>query len=273
MATLLFALRLWLARKIYGELAPGLVKIGSRRIIKGPCQESEAEAMEFVRNNTSIPVPAVFHTHRIESGFYIEMERVKGKNLEHVWNDLSVEQKHQLVNSLAGYVKELRALPAPAADLVASAKQHNKLRDARVGSTPFGPYSTHSDFHSLLRGHISLDKASDTFGPNVIECHVKKYQTLFTHADLSMRNIMVDNGHITAIIGWAFAGWYPEYWEFTKAHYRPCDIPDWYDLLENALARYDDELEAERVLWSKLDQPGDQHPPSTARSKAAKPQE
>lgn len=45
-----------------------------------------------------------------------------------------------------------------------------------------------------------------------------------------------------------FAGWFPEYWEYTKAFYTLYDIPDWYDGLKREMTRYDDELAAERVL-------------------------
>lgn len=30
---------------------------------------------------------------------------------------------------------------------------------------------------------------------------------------------MVKEGHITAIIDWESAGWYPEYWEYIKAYF------------------------------------------------------
>jgi thiamine kinase-like enzyme len=43
------------------------------------------------------------------------------------------------------------------------------------------------------------------------------HEILFTHGDISPRNIMVRDGHIAAIIDWQYAGWYPEYWEFVKA--------------------------------------------------------
>lgn len=60
---------------------------------------------------------------------------------------------------------------------------------------------------------------------------------------------------IAAIVDWQFAGWYPEYWEYTKAHYGLLNIPDCYTEFKNAVPRYDDELAAERALWAQLDQP------------------
>lgn len=67
---------------------------------------------------------------------------------------------------------------------------------------------------------------------------------------------MVRGGHIAAIIDWAFAGWYPEYWEFIKAHYNWFPLEDWYTALYDAIPQYDAELVAERALWKQYDEPG-----------------
>ena len=64
------------------------------------------------------------------------------------------------------------------------------------------------------------------------------------------------DGKIVARIDWQFAGWYPEYWEYTKAHFGLVDMPDWYAEFQSAVTRYDDELAAERALWQQFDQPG-----------------
>ena len=66
----------------------------------------------------------------------------------------------------------------------------------------------------------------------------------------------MQNCKIVAVIDWQFAGWYPEYWEYTKAHFGLLDTPDWYLDFEHAVSRYDDELAAERALWRQLDQTG-----------------
>ncbi|KAL4242341.1 hypothetical protein ABKN59_012041 [Abortiporus biennis] len=36
---------------------------------------------------------------------------------------------------------------------------------------------------------------------------------VFSHGDLMPCNIMVENGHIVGVIGWAEAGWYPYFWD------------------------------------------------------------
>jgi hypothetical protein len=41
------------------------------------------------------------------------------------------------------------------------------------------------------------------------------------------------------------------------AHYNAVLLPEFYDMMRERIDRYDEELEAERVLWQKLDQPLD----------------
>jgi aminoglycoside phosphotransferase (APT) family kinase protein len=89
----------------------------------------------------------------------------------------------------------------------------------------------------------------------VDEVHTAPYQTHFTHADLAPRNIIVRHGRVVAIIDWAFSGWYPEYWEFTKAHYNYFSGQHWEEYLRLALTCYETELTAERILWRMLPEP------------------
>lgn len=66
---------------------------------------------------------------------------------------------------------------------------------------------------------------------------------------------MVDKGEVSAIVDWQFGGWYPEYWEYTKAHYGQIDRPEWHNGLKNTMERYDDELKTEQTLWRQIDEP------------------
>jgi hypothetical protein len=59
-------------------------------------------------------------------------------------------------------------------------------------------------------------------------------QSVFTHADLAPRNILVDKStyEITGIVDWECAGWYPDYWEMAimwKGSRGSYDFPKWMD--------------------------------------------
>ncbi|KAK2590103.1 hypothetical protein QQS21_012221 [Conoideocrella luteorostrata] len=116
---------------------------------------------------------------------------------------------------------------------------------------------THDEFHSLVRATASLEDVTCMLSEEIAKVHTRRYQTRFAHADLCPRNIIVKGGRIVAILDWAFAGWYPEYWDFTRAHYNLFSGQDrWEECLRLVMPCYEMELRAERILWDRLPEPG-----------------
>ncbi|ODH47994.1 hypothetical protein GX48_05926 [Paracoccidioides brasiliensis] len=77
--------------------------------------------------------------------------------------------------------------------------------------------------------------------------------TVFTHADIAPRNIMVD-GHyrITGILDWEYAGWYPDYWEYGQIMRPACQTGDWQKWMDLTAPRKWDILgiaAARRILF------------------------
>src|SRR5271155_5096494 len=192
--------RLWSGKKRFGSFGPSVVRVSKARIIKGPCESVELEALKYVAQHTSIPVPKVHGTYHVGGRLYIEMEYVQGETLQAAWvgNLLSPAEKKAVVEELAGYIKQLQLLEPPQKMAVASAELRQCL-DYRVGYTLFGPFPSHEEFHSFLRGYIPLESCTQVYGESVTLCHPRKYRTYFSHADLCPRNIIVRNGKIVAI--------------------------------------------------------------------------
>ncbi|KAH0829649.1 hypothetical protein FOPE_10685 [Fonsecaea pedrosoi] len=254
--SLIVRARLWLGKKRFGFLGPTVIRVSKNRIIKGPCEVGELEGLEYVAQHTSIPVPKVYQTYRIDEKLYIEMEYVHGDTLQAVWNGnaFSADEKQALVNQVSNYIEQLRGLEPPQNGIVASPKL-GQCFDVRLGYRPFGPFSSTEEFHSFLRGNIPLETCSEVFGEAVTRCHSRQYRISFSHADICPRNLIVHNRKLVVVIDWQFAGWYPEYWEYTKAHYTYANA-DWWARFEQAVTRYDDELAAERALWRQLEESG-----------------
>lgn len=255
------ALRFWLGRRLFSVIGdrtyPAGIRISPGRVVKWPCEMSEMDAQCYIAKTTSIPVPKVYRTHLFHGGVAIEMEFMRGTSLYNCWTSLTIDEKSSIMQQLRFYVKQLRALKPPKEDVVAST-HGGPCREIRVGYATFGPFDTPDAFHACLRGGISLEGAKETFGKLVSQCHARKYSTRFTHGDLAVQNILVRGGTIVAILDWECAGWYPEYWEYTKAHYNRYNIPDFYEMIGEQMTRYDDELAAERSMWRIFDQPLDQ---------------
>ncbi|OAA61203.1 Protein kinase-like domain protein [Niveomyces insectorum RCEF 264] len=252
--------RLRLGRACFTSLAPNVVQVSAHRIIKGPCYPCELEALLYVRQHTTIPVPRVHRTYPASDGrIYIEMELVKGVSLAELWlqTGLADDAKTAIMADLHDAVAQLRSLPPPAQqDMVASASTQAGVSDGRIGPETYGPFASHDTFHTFLRGGIPLASTQKTYGDAVFQAHARHYKTHFTHADLVPRNIIIRNDRIAAIVDWGFAGWYPEYWEYTKIHFDAFVRPDWYKAVKEAIPPYDAELAAERALWQQYDEPG-----------------
>ncbi|CAG8408996.1 unnamed protein product [Penicillium salamii] len=225
----LLPLRLWIGKKLFGAVGPHGVRVSPGRMIKGPCPMSELAALQYVTEHTSIPVPKVFNAHYHNNYLYIEMGYVRGISLEAAWyrGHLSQDQKKYIIAEVGGYISQLRKLEPPQEGIVASASLDEAL-DHRVGSCTFGPFTSHKRFHSYLRVNLPIEDCDKEIGPGVAECHSRRYRSCFTHVDIAPRNIMVHEGKVSAIVNWQFGGWYPEYWEYTKAHYGQVDRPEWY---------------------------------------------
>ncbi|KAG6286903.1 hypothetical protein E4U45_008284, partial [Claviceps purpurea] len=75
---------------------------------------------------------------------------------------------------------------------------------------------------------------------------------VFTHGDLNMRNIMMYNGRLSGIIDWETCGWYPDYWDYTKAHFITKLNRRWLRIVDTVfgkLGNYEADLAVERQLW------------------------
>jgi len=69
------------------------------------------------------------------------------------------------------------------------------------------------------------------------------------HSDIVLRNILIKDGKIAAIVDWESVGWYPEYWEYTQwaaSNYMSSQI--WHDLRDVVLDPYPDKLRVDEYL-------------------------
>lgn len=68
----------------------------------------------------------------------------------------------------------------------------------------------------------------------------------FTHGDLTMGNIMVEDGEVTGIIGWETAGYFPVRWEYVATSVSDGEEDREWKML---LRRYLPDYSAAREFW------------------------
>ncbi|KAI0876158.1 kinase-like domain-containing protein [Hypoxylon argillaceum] len=189
---------------------------------------SEEAALRIVREHTTIPVPEVYWTeYSTVNGLpygQIFMEHISGSSLDGLWDALEPSSKERLCNQVWGFVEQLRKIPKPleletlyqcGAD--GSGSQDVLLRDFKA--PPRSPSLPILDDESLRRrineGYLHCNGGS--YREHLPDFLPRSDISVFTHADLAPRNIMVDESFtITGLIDWEFSGWYPDYWEYAK---------------------------------------------------------
>lgn len=87
--------------------------------------------------------------------------------------------------------------------------------DHRLLDGKCGPINAEADFNDhLVHKYVSPETRN-----SIASAHSRQHHYFFTHADLHPSNILIDQGRLSAILDWECAGFFPEYWEYTKAMY------------------------------------------------------
>ena len=182
----------------------------------GPSPTAEAAAMRFVNENTSIPVPKVFKS---DTDGYLFMEYIDGQPLDQAWDACTKAQRDNIVRQLRGYMAELRRVTG---NFIGSVDRSicNDQIFANCRSE-YGPYPDEDAFRQGMAKSLRTCDGDSTWTEVVIgfvNAMPKGRGIVLTHGDLVPRNILVRDGNVVAIVDWEMAGFYPEYWEYAKAH-------------------------------------------------------
>ncbi|PGH11611.1 hypothetical protein AJ79_04751 [Helicocarpus griseus UAMH5409] len=80
---------------------------------------------------------------------------------------------------------------------------------------PWGPFDSVADFTDRLTQEV-MDLEQLKNEQPLATLFKKTYEVCFTHGDLHLSNIFVQNGRLSGLIDWEDAGFKPEYWEFVR---------------------------------------------------------
>jgi tRNA A-37 threonylcarbamoyl transferase component Bud32 len=195
-----------------------VLKIGANMVVKfGPeVNLTEADAIMYIRDNTTIPVPRIFDAFKKDGKNYIVMEYVQGVLLKDIWLNISKEEKSVIVFELRNFICQLRRLSVPKDVLIGSVTGGPAIDRRQFGSVSGGPFRSEHDFNEwqLAQLHPEVPESRRDM---YVDMHTTGHQIFFTHGDLGPHNVIVKDGHVGAIIDWEFSGWYPEHWDYCKS--------------------------------------------------------
>ncbi|KAI5777817.1 kinase-like domain-containing protein [Geopyxis carbonaria] len=217
--------------------------------------QAEFRALQLVATHTQIPVPRPLDTITHANSSFLLMTGLPGTILGRSLAVMTDAQIDAVVQDLKKYIAELRHIPnQTGSGFQICNPLGGGILDWRIADSKREElkFRDETEFHQYLRKPWGFDAAQ---WRSIAKAHgrVGGHEIVFTHADLNMRNILVDeNNKISGIVDWECAGWYPEYWEYTKAHFTTRFTTRWIaDVLDQVWRGYRDELVVENILTDK----------------------
>lgn len=226
-------------------------------------RRAESEAMNTVaaQKRTTVPLPWVKSTNFSPSEHYaseeygsIRMSFIRGSTLESKWDTLDQESKEAVCREIWDIVWRLRNIERT--DLVGNIYQcaadgtpsKGILEDVQK---PARPLMSDEEVRARLYERY-LHAGGQVLRDLLPELLPRSDRSVFTHGDIAPWNVMIDDQNkITGILGWKFAGWYPDYWEYAQIMNVP--FSDWSGWMERTAAhRWDiDGIDAVKEIVSK----------------------
>ena len=198
----------------------------------------EGETMLFIRQATSVPVPKIYALFQDPKSHkaYIVMERIIGRCLDSEWGSLSRAEKGVIIHKLRMSFDELRKLKSPGryCSLGKRPLLDNIFWTDDTVDSIAGPFDTEKQLNdAMLKKYIfnNLPRHKSDFYKRAFPSVLHNHPAVFSHGDFQRKNILLrkwscccKDGQATyeydpVIIDWEFAGWYPSYWEYSRALY------------------------------------------------------
>ncbi|EGU81735.1 hypothetical protein FOXB_07742 [Fusarium oxysporum f. sp. conglutinans Fo5176] len=214
---------------------------------------NESNALGLIHKYTSVPVPRVLDLVADSRNTYLLTTGLRGEPLARAMDMLSDRDCQEFVDQMQSFISQIRAIPPVGpknhiCNTLGQACSDPRIRDGN----PIGPFDDEASFSQYLR-HPD-DPAR------------RGHQVVFTHADLNLRNILVDKvtrldgtrgWAVSGIVDWENSGFYPEYWDCIKAQFEGFR---WGERWARALVEvfrpfggYAKEIELEKRSWTEGD--------------------
>lgn len=232
----------------------------------------EGETMLFIRRATSVLVPRIYALFKDPKSHkaYIIMERIEGKRLDSEWGSLSHTERGVITYKLRMSFDELRKLKSPGGYCSLSERPllDNIFWTNDTVDSIAGPFDTETQLNdAMLKKYVfnNLPQRKSDFYKRAFPSVLQEHPPVFSHGDFQRKNVLLrkqsrcgEDGQAAydpVIIDWEFAGWYPSYWEYSRALYA-CGRwnDDWSLWIEKVLDPYWNEWAwmdmLLRELWS-----------------------
>jgi aminoglycoside phosphotransferase (APT) family kinase protein len=205
-------------------ISASVVDFGDGTVVKyGPrVTADEGHALRLAQDYiTTVPVPKVFDiiTDNTTMETYIVQQKIVGTMLSEILPNMDEAVLLQVASELRAFIRELSKLDGDGTQLglIGGAGCFNRGRWRRYDRQEYGGLR--------MEGIHTTERFIRWFDDYIPSCGlpreprdnwIKEFQfhlpTIFSHGDLQPENILIHDGHISGVIDWECAGWYPYFW-------------------------------------------------------------
>ncbi|KAI0079416.1 kinase-like protein [Panus rudis PR-1116 ss-1] len=202
--------------------------------------EEEVRALQFIERRLSIPAPRVLHHAPFpdtivepwnwgrEGVWYFFMDECPGVPLDEVIETLPPAELDHIAEQLIVILDKMRSITSTKLGSVSGGPYNNRFMPYPF--TPRSPFSSVEEYLQYYR-NMFLEFCGRQYVDELFDSFPTKSSIVFTHGDLLPRNIIVNGSTITGIIDWETAGFYPEFWEYSRMHFPELMTPGWDHIL------------------------------------------
>ncbi|EJU03007.1 hypothetical protein DACRYDRAFT_115291 [Dacryopinax primogenitus] len=215
------------------RIHPTVFRVSENIVIKRVQRTLESSyevwTMQYVSSHTTILIPRVHNwSYSSDECLNIVMDYIDGEDLRTLWPKLSLWRKIWIIWTIRDYIKQLRALRLPGADVVGPVDGTGKpircYGEQFAYSNPPGPFDSYDKFVEFFDHAravtIHRNQNWKPCGPPKDERlfpHFDRSGSLvFTHGDVGMQNIRIDKEGKVWLLDWGMSGMYPPWWEYTS---------------------------------------------------------
>lgn len=192
----------------------------SPNLVAKPLSESNAanelRGIRFAQE-LGLRVPTIKRVVHEGDDVYIIMTRIRGKPMDAAWPKMSWLSTIRTALRLRRYVTVMRSRTSPTAGSLVTGKCNSIWLEDYYG---LAEHATPEIFSSFIQFWIQYEhRRKRIHGPRI---NIHKPPTLpttpeyfvFTHQDLALRNLLLDEYGSLWLVDWELCGWYPIYFEY-----------------------------------------------------------
>ncbi|KAI2602397.1 ankyrin repeat protein [Hypoxylon sp. NC1633] len=201
-----------------------IIPLSLNYLAKGHLQnelEDAVKSTEFA-SRLGIRVPHIQRTVQVDRDYYCIMDRVPGKTLDVIWPELGWIASLRLAFQLRHFIRRLRSAESTSSGSLATGQCRSYYLDDSFGLPPWASSDQVNAFMNFWANFRSIGQEVKKTPAEHSICEKPVFSShcpfVFTHHDLTPRNIILDRQGQLWLIDWELGGFYPKFFEYAGMH-------------------------------------------------------